>query len=339
METNYRDNPINWSLSLGRWAGIFVRVHLLFFLWMAYTLYQNAVMGQFIVGLIISSMVFVVIVLHEFGHCFGARSVGGQATDVLMWPLGGLATVDAPQTPRAQCITTAAGPAVNIVFCALCGTLLILMAGFSGSVPLNPFRLFGVPVDVSRWSLRDVVIVVWSVNYTILLFNLVPMFPMDGGRLLQVVLWKRVGFYRATLVATFVGMAGAIGLGLLGLISEQFLLIGIAIFGYLTCMQHRQALKSGLLTPDAEMGYGLTYNQHPWLETTSDADTKKSSWWSRRREASRLRRSAKRRQNQEELEKQIDVILDKVHRQGIQSLTRTEKRILQRASKTRKSIE
>ena len=110
-----RDNPLNWSLTLGRLSGIRVRVHLLFILWILLEFFKTLASdsGSVAMWALISFMFFAVVLVHEFGHCFGARYVGGDADDILMWPLGGLATVQAPMNSRAQFITTAAGPMVN----------------------------------------------------------------------------------------------------------------------------------------------------------------------------------------------------------------------------------
>ena len=324
----YRDNPINWSLTLGRAFGIRVRIHLLFVLWIVFSFLTDALGEEGSIGFwaVITVFLFGTVLLHEFGHCFGARYVGGDADDILLWPLGGLATVDAPMNPRAQFITTAAGPMVNVVFCFIAGGLIIVLSGFA-TLPLNPFYPFeGISTGrIMQWGAVYWLIAFWGINYLLLLFNLLPTFPMDGGRLLQAIIWKYRDYRTATLIATFVGMVGAIIFGLIGLATQQFLLLGIAFFGYFTCWQQRQMVKAGAFETDSEFGYDFSKGFNAFQE----GKQKKPSWFARRRTAKLARRAEQDRRRQAEREKHIDEILDKVHREGMQSLTPSEKRILQ----------
>jgi Zn-dependent protease len=300
---------------------------LLFVLWIVFSFLADALGEEGSIGFwaVITVFLFGTVLLHEFGHCFGARSVGGDADDILLWPLGGLATVDAPMNPRAQFITTAAGPMVNVIFCILAATLFVL-TGNAARLSLNPFHLLTVSsASIMRWGLADWLVVFWSINYLLLLFNLLPTFPMDGGRLLQAIIWKYRDYRTATLIATFVGMVGAIIFGLIGLATEQFLLLGIAFFGYFTCWRQRQMVKAGAFEADNEFGYDFSKG----FDAFQERKQKKPSWFARRRTAKLACKAEQDRQRQAEREKHIDEILDKVHREGMQSLTPSEKRILQ----------
>src|SRR5262245_17142640 len=134
-------DPMTWSLKLFRVFGITVRVH---FLFIAVVLVlvgreaffrESAPAGAWWAMAVMCGLLFVSVLLHEFGHCFAARSVDGDASEILMWPLGGLAFVDVPHTPRANFVTVAGGPAVNLGLCALTAVLL----GFASYLPsLNP---------------------------------------------------------------------------------------------------------------------------------------------------------------------------------------------------------
>ena len=115
-------DPLSWSVPLGRLFGITIRVHILFPAVALGLILRVAFGKEFEAGLwievvVLMGLMFVSVLLHELGHCFGARLVEGDAHDILMWPLGGLAYVDVPHTPRANLITTAAGPAVNLLLC------------------------------------------------------------------------------------------------------------------------------------------------------------------------------------------------------------------------------
>src|SRR5216684_262718 len=115
-------DPFSWAFPLGRFFGIPVKVNVLFPLVAAGLILRAAFQkdvepGSWIDAAMLMALLFVVVLLHEFGHCFGARAVDGDAQEVMMWPLGGLAFVDVPHTPRANFIAVAAGPAVNLVIC------------------------------------------------------------------------------------------------------------------------------------------------------------------------------------------------------------------------------
>ncbi len=335
-QQDHRDNPINWSLRLGQVSGIQVRVHLLFILWILFELIRSATAegGSVAFWAVLTVLFFGVVLLHEFGHCYGARRVGGDAEDILLWPLGGLASVQAPMTPRAQFITTAAGPMVNVILCVVSVIGLTLVGG-AASLPLHPFRLFAVSsASVARWGVVDWFVVFWSVNYLILLFNLLPTFPMDGGRLLQAIIWKYRDYRTATHIATFVGMVGAIIFGLIGLISEHFILVGIAFFGYFTCWQQRQMLKAGVFEADNEWGYDFSKG----LNAFEDGSEHKPSRRARRRAAKQAQRAERDRQRQAEKEKRIDEILTKVHDHGMGSLTPKEMKILRSETDRKKHV-
>ncbi|NOT01474.1 MAG: hypothetical protein HOP29_12695 [Phycisphaerales bacterium] len=324
------DNPINWSFNIGRVFGIRLRMHLLFVLG-ALVLIAREMRGgggwsgmQFAIGQI--ALLFVIVLLHEFGHCFGARSVGGSADEILLWPLGGLAYTNPPHRPGAHLVTVAAGPAVNVALMLITGTVLIVWHGTVRAVPLNPFDPFrsGVPVSgmTHYW-----LVVFFGLNMMLLVFNLAPVFPFDGGRILQCLLWYRRGFARATQVATGVGMVGAMVIGVLGVFTEAFLLIGIAFFGYVTCWQQRQMLRSGMFEADNEFGYDFSRGF-----TSLDGDepvARKPSWFQRRRAARALAREERERRRLDQRRERIDAVLEKVHRHGVASLTPPERRLLE----------
>src|SRR5262245_16172012 len=132
-------DPFAWSVPLGRLFGITVRAHWLFPFVALGLVLQSAFYkppglpnyrppeGAWIDTAILMGLLFVSVLLHEFGHCFGARSVDGDAQEVLLWPLGGLAACEVPNRPRAHFLTAAAGPAVNLLLCAACALLLLVV--------------------------------------------------------------------------------------------------------------------------------------------------------------------------------------------------------------------
>src|SRR6266542_2401733 len=141
-------DPFAWSVPFGRLFGVTIRIHVLFPL-VAVALILRAACeqgvppGGWIDATVLMALLFLSVLLHEYGHCFGARAVNGDAHEVLLWPLGGLAAVDVPHTPRANLITAAAGPAVNLF---LGGASLLLLLGVFNVKPWFGFKYLG------RWD-------------------------------------------------------------------------------------------------------------------------------------------------------------------------------------------
>ncbi len=328
------DNPINWSFFVGRLFRIDIRVHLLFVLG-GLVLVANSVrdgggwMGC-VYGVGQMAMLFFIVLVHEFGHCFGARFSGGEADEILLWPLGGLAFTNPPHTPRAHLITVVAGPLVNVIFLILTAAVLIAWTGTAGSVPFNPFTPFETRLPVAS-EVQYWLVVFFTLNYIILLFNLAPVFPFDGGRILQCVLWFRKGFRPATEMATGIGMVGAVVIGVIGIFSQQMMFFAIAFFGYFTCWQQRQMLKAGVYDATNEFGYDFSggYTSLDGKNETREAKPSFLQRWRARREMARAQKEADRR---EELRREVDRILEKVHHSGLESLSPKERRILEQAT-------
>lgn len=338
------DNPINWSFKVGRLFGIDIRVHFMFVLCAVVLVAMERAASDsvpFSRTLIDSlggfALLFVIVLLHEFGHCFGARYMGGEADEILLWPLGGLASVRPPHTPAGHMVTTVAGPAVNVVICAICALILVLWIGSFGAIPLNPlhpFRPVGdsvVPTLAQSWVLR-----LYGLSYFIFLINLLPIFPFDGGRILQAWLWPRKGYGRSMLIATGTGMIGAIVIGLFALFQEEsWILLMIAVFGYMTCWQTRKALQE---YGEGELsGIGSEYAAGYSFGVSGEDETPKPGFFERRR-ARRVAAKEERRQEIERLRaKRVEDALRKVAQAGLESLTREEERLLKEETERQRS--
>lgn len=329
------DNPMNWAPRIGRVWGIRVRVHLLFILYILYRLVQARESFPFTAQYLL--IVFGCVFLHELGHCFAARRVGGSADEILMWPLGGLAMVDAPRTPWAQFVTVVWGPLVNVAIVVASWSALRVSLGGHAAPSLNPFApgyALG-PAWTSGWQWLNLL---FHVNYWMALFNLLcPMYPMDSGRLLQCALWPRLGLARSMMVTTFVGMVAAIALGFLAVARRDnvdFLMLTLAMMGYMTCMQERQMLKAGMMTDDNVAGYDFSGGY-----TSVEGPRRREGWlarWRRKRTETRRKQAANQAAN-EQIE--VDRILAKVHDHGLQSLTRAERRTLETATRRQRDRE
>jgi len=325
------DNPINWSFGVGRLFGIRIRLHVLFVLgaiWMfaqglkdGPALLSGAGLGAGLVGLL-----FLIVLLHEFGHCFACRWVGGQAEEILLWPLGGLASVSPPHRAGATLVTVVGGPLVNVLICLAAAGVLIGATGSVGAVPWNPLRFGVTQVPLTeRWQWW--VVMVFCLSYYNLLFNLAPVFPFDGGRMVQCLLWPAKGYREATRLATGVGMIGAIGFGALALVTGQMLLLAIAGFGYITCLQQRQWLRMGVLGEEGEFGYDFSQG-YTSLESAS-RPARRTGYFARRRAARAALRELREKEALAEHRRRVDEILTKISTRGADALTPEERRILE----------
>ncbi len=214
---------MGWSLKIGSVAGTAVRIHVTFLLFLAWIFGVNlASSGQEAAwsGLIFMVLLFLCVLLHEFGHIFTARGFGVNTPDVILLPIGGVARLERiPEKPSEEFLIAIAGPLVNVAIAAL----LVLIGG----ARLQLQKL--ASLDISGGGLVDQLA---AVNLFLAVFNLIPAFPMDGGRVLRALLASRMGYVHATEVAAMIGQWVAFVLGFLGLFGNP-LLIFIAIFVYL----------------------------------------------------------------------------------------------------------
>ena len=205
------------SLRIGSVWGIAVKLHVVFLLWIGFrVLTAIDKRAEVIFQLVLFGSVF----LHELGHCVGARYVKGEALEIILWPLGGLSRMDTPNTAKAEFLSTAAGPAVNLVLALVAWAGLLALTGGSPEQTsrwINPFAQPAGEATLLHVALRWVS----TVNLALFLFNVLPSYPMDGGRLFRSMLWPLVGWRTATLVATVLAM----GFGAL------FVVVGLQVFG------------------------------------------------------------------------------------------------------------
>jgi Zn-dependent protease len=329
------------SVRIARVAGINVRVHMLYLLWMAFQLIQARAGWK--VELLFLGMLFVIILLHEFGHCFGARAVGGDAREILMWPLGGLAFAGAPMRAWPQFVTVACGPLVNVLFCVVSGVLL-LATGTSELV----LRLGFIPTIeyFGRSEIYGYIELIYTINLWLLVFNLLPIFPMDGGQLLRTILWPGFGLRQATIIATTVGLFGAAvllgwGLGLFGGRASPMLIM-IAIFGGLISYQQRAAAIHWHMSEDAPVQsvrwserrrgfwsrlFGSGGGRARPVSPPAPSENPNPGGWEARIE------------EEQRVEVEVDRILKKVKEQGIHSLSYIERQTLERATRERQERE
>lgn len=163
---------------------------------------------------------FVIVTLHEFGHTLACRQVGGQGDTIVLTPIGGVTLVRPPARPGAMLWSIAAGPLVNVALVPI--TLLAcLAAGLTPSTVLNAGQLS----DPAKFLLA-----ITGINIVLLVFNSLPVYPLDGGQILQAILWFFIGRARSLLVVAYIGIGGAVLLGGWAVIITDFLLLIIAVF-------------------------------------------------------------------------------------------------------------
>jgi Zn-dependent protease len=409
--------PHTWSLPLPwRPFGVTVRIHILFpcvalgvILWVATSRqFEHQLWMQ---ACAVMAMLFVSVLLHEFGHVFGARRVDGDVPEIMIWPLGGLAFADVPHSPRSYFWATVSGPAVNLgLALAAAGGLAVL--GFAPppnplASPLNP-RMYnwrehktyfslsnpgeaelyyytvvdengaartaqvkitfsrnedGVryfdhatePVSAPRpdrpyWQLNSkgnyrlepALLSRWewllgqffTVNWFLFCINLLPAFPLDGSRLLQAWLWRRGDYRRGTAMAAYVGFLVMLAVGIYAIAVNDILPAGLAAMIYICCRQQLLALErteddEGERPPGYDFSEGYTSLEREEPRPPPPPPPGLFQRWLRDRAERRRVRDLQRREAED---RRLDELLDKIHREGRESLTAEEVRFLTRMS-------
>jgi Zn-dependent protease/CBS domain-containing protein len=241
-----------WSFRIARIGGTDVRIHitfLLLLLWLGWMYYQQGGWDAAIEGIVFILLLFLCVVLHEFGHALAARAFGIPTPDITLLPIGGVARLQRmPDKPSQELIVALAGPAVNVVI-ALLLFLYISLSGTGGAID-DAQSLTKLEDSSTHMAAR-----LLGVNIMLVLFNMIPAFPMDGGRVLRALLAMMMPYARATQIAASIGQGLAFLFGFLGLLYNPMLLF-IALFVYMgatyeaTAAQMRE-LGRGLSVADA----------------------------------------------------------------------------------------
>lgn len=216
------DFPLGWSIKLFTLGGTAVRMHLTFLLllaWIAAVQWTRGTPQDAISGVLFIIVLFGCVVLHEFGHIWAARRYGIRTPDVTLLPIGGVAKMERmPEKPSQEIAVALAGPAVN----AAIALVLIAVLGLRFD-----------PEQISLAALQSTFLAqVPIANVVLLVFNLIPAFPMDGGRVLRALLAMWLGYARGTQVAARIGQVLAVVFAILGFMGSPLLVL-IAIFIFL----------------------------------------------------------------------------------------------------------
>ncbi len=380
-------NPMRWALPLFRFWGVQVRVHILFFLvtlglFIRQVSRDGSVLGPLDVLLFTVVMLFGIILVHEYGHVYGARRVDGDSEEILIWPLGGLAYCDIPHHWKASFITTLAGPMANVFMALLSGFVLL---GFGFIPTLSPlddpyispmknyhdgrtytseygFKLYeagtatpaagtekveyGGKPDAMREAARDYMATngyeralaptafVWLnrffwLNVVLLLLNLVPAYPLDGGQLMHALIWKYTDNYRqATMIACYSGYVVAMILLVISITNNSTLVLALGGFIFASSyFKLKQTIEGA-----NEFGYDFS-GGYSTLDAEDERPRRKPvsffKRWLQARAAKRLKHEHDQRQREDE---RMDQLLEKIATQGRESLTAEERRFMQRVS-------
>jgi len=189
-------------------------------------------------GVIAISLLFVLVTLHELGHSFAAQYFNVPVKQIILSPLGGVAQLSQmPDKPVQEFIIAIAGPAVNVAMAVLMGVAAVALGVDFG----NPLFVLG---GVGSVTLTSLFAYVFFYNIILALFNLIPAFPLDGGRIFRSLLAMRLEYVRATSIAANVGRVIAVLMGIYGLLNGSFFLVFIAIFIYVAGSQEAQMVKT-----------------------------------------------------------------------------------------------
>lgn len=258
---------MSWSARIARIAGIDIKVHITFLIILGLGgLEWSGSHGAagFMFGVVLMLALFSCVVLHELGHSLAAKAYGIGVREIVLLPIGGVAMLASlPEKPRQELVIAAAGPAVNVVIAGL----LWAIAGLSpelGILDGHGLVEGAVPPPSAGTFLTWLLIA----NVSLVVFNLIPAFPLDGGRMLRAGLAMVTDYAKATRIAAGIGQVAALGLGILGVASGNFILALIAVFIFFGAgMESFQAKAKTVLTT---LQVGHAYNKYALTLTPGD---------------------------------------------------------------------
>lgn len=344
-----------WSFPIGQLFGILIRVHLIMPLFMIgmigrEAMRRDAIPGSWLDAVMVMAMIFGTVLLHEFGHCFAARRMDGEADEVLLWPLGGLAFCRSlPHLPLAHFVVALGGPLVNLVLCIITGLVLSFALDQhyqpqfnpiwypyrwepSGGMGLTVWGGSAIP-DVSSNLLAVNLQRFFWVNWVQLLFNVLLIgIPFDGGRMLQAALWPRLGHYQASKMAIYAGFTIMLLIGLTAFVFGEVILFFLMVFVFVSCAQEYEILENA--NEDALFGYDFSqgYTSLEKDEPLPPPQEQKQNFiqrWLAKRAALKEQRELEEREADD---RRMDELLQKIQKFGKDSLTDEEQRFLKRVS-------
>ncbi len=252
---------MNWSFRILDVAGIPIRIHVTFFLILLLGAYQwgsiTGTLNGAVFGIALMVLLFVCVTLHELGHSVVAKFFGIPVRQIVLLPLGGIAQITKnPEKPLHELLIAIAGPLVNVVI----AILLLATLGFSAA----PQMLTGhglLPDTMSNTpSLLTLLSWLLMANISLAIFNLIPAFPLDGGRVFRALIAMFTGYPQATRLASAIGQFIAIGLGIYGVLIGNFILVLVAVFIFFGAGQESTETEAKNVLNTLQVGD--SYNKH-----------------------------------------------------------------------------
>lgn len=318
-------NAFSWSLPLGTWFAVRVRISVFFLLIMLVLCHR---LGSVSLGLTFGGILFLSVLFHEFGHVFAARTTGGDGDEILITPLGGLAMCMPAPTFVSRFGTVAGGPLVNLILCLI--TLLPVLQSPHTADCLHPFVF---PNIVLGGSVQQVIpallLMLFMANWLLLLINLLPVHPLDGGRMLYLLLSAKLESFVARTVYLRIGAFCGLIFLIAGLLYDNTLVMLVgAIILPLNIVESQQPQTQDA-SEESFMGYDFSQGYTSLEQSGQAYGEEHSPGWLARRKAQR--EEDKRRREEEDdraMAQELDRLLEKVHVHGEDSLTSAEKRQL-----------
>jgi len=241
------------SLKIGKVFGIDIKVHFTFLLILIFGALNYGGTAGPLYGVLVILALFAVVVLHELGHSLAAMWYGIPVKDITLLPIGGVARLERmPEKPIQELVVALAGPAVNVVLAGMLFPIVKAMSGFQSMQ-----SLLSVPRESGLLGLLTFLLVA---NITLLVFNMIPAFPLDGGRVFRATVGFFMNYQNATKIAVNVGRLFAIGMGLFGIFNGQILLTIIALFIFIVGGQEGQAVAARSLLRKVRASQALSDN-------------------------------------------------------------------------------
>ncbi len=250
---------MGWSFRIARVDGIDIKVHISFFLILILGAVEwgglTGTVDGALFGVVLMILLFACVTLHELGHSIVAKLFGIPVREIILFPLGGVSNITKnPDKPLHDLLISIAGPLVNVVI----ALVLALVLGRVGVVSLLDGQ--GMLQELETPSLQGMLLWLLAANVTLVIFNLIPAFPLDGGRAFRAILAMFLGYRRATRIASVVGQLLAIVIGVYALISGNFVLALIAVIIFFGANQETATAESKTVLKTLRVGDAYNKN-------------------------------------------------------------------------------
>ncbi len=323
---NASQNPLFWSIPAGSLCATRIRISFYFPLLFIALCFRI----DFKIAFALTAIFLVSTLLHELiGHVLVARYTGGDADEVLLWPFGGLAWVKPASTFQSQFFTAAGGPLMNLLICLAALPTVLWVEG--GATVFNPFQLPFLHFT-EQWMLQ-IVLLIFFVNWALALLNLLPIYPLDGGRMVEACLHGYGSEMERKVLCLRISLITGIILMMLGIYLDNVWVVALSSMLMLLSILEGANQRWGESYDDSFMGYDFSQGYTSLEQNEPDGRESRKSYWAKRQEKKEAEKQRQLEESRAADERKLDILLAKVHESGIDSLNTQEKRFLQKASK------